>query len=195
MLFPGRCQRPTVAGGPRRLRSRAYRQRRLLRLHSLGQRPAGARGRRYQWKRNFGCPLMATVHAFVRAYSIEPEMALMPASLLTDRQEDPRMYYRGDGSTDSQLAPAMLMATLNYQLFRSTPAAKYATMFLGCYDAKARALTYCNAGHLPPLIAAGHGRGLPPGRSTAPWSVSSTALPMIESTLGMQTGGYFCRVQ
>ena len=27
------------------------------------------------------------------------------------------------------------MATLNYQLYRSTPPEKYATMFLGCYDA------------------------------------------------------------
>ena len=106
--------------------------------------------------------LMATVHAFVRAYSIEPEMALVPASLAYGSQEDPRMYYRGDGSTESQLAPAMLMTTLNYQLYRSTPAAKYATMFLGCYDAKARVLTYCNAGHLPPIILRATRRGLPP---------------------------------
>jgi hypothetical protein len=45
---------------------------------------------------------------------------------------DPRMYYRRDGTMQSRLAPAMLMTTLNYQLFRSTPPAKYATMFLGC---------------------------------------------------------------
>ena len=98
--------------------------------------------------------LMATVHAFVRAYSLEPEMVLMPAPLAYQAQSqgDPRMYYRGDGGSESQLAPAMLMTTLNYQLYRSTPAAKYATMFLGCYDAKARILTYCNAGHLPPII-------------------------------------------
>ncbi len=105
--------------------------------------------------------LMATVHAFVRAYSIEPEMALMPASLAYGSQEDPRMYYRGDGSAESQVAPAMLMTTLNYQLYRSTPAAKYATMFLGCYDAKARVLTYCNAGHLPPIILRANGRSFP----------------------------------
>ena len=95
---------------------------------------------------------MATVHAFVRAYSLEPEMALMPASLSYGVAGSRRMYYRGDGSAEAQVAPAMLMTTLNYQLFRSTPAAKYATMFLGCYDAKARVLTYCNAGHLPPII-------------------------------------------
>ena len=107
--------------------------------------------------------LMATVHAFVRAYSLEPEMSLMPASLAYGSREDPRMYYRGDGSAESQVAPAMLMTTLNYQLYRSTPAAKYATMFLGLYDAKARVLTYCNAGHLPPDDPAGERRGFPPG--------------------------------
>jgi phosphoserine phosphatase RsbU/P len=99
--------------------------------------------------------LMATVHAFVRAYSLEPEMVRMPAMLefQSQSQGDSRMYYRGDGGDEShQLAPAMLMTTLNYQLYRSTPAAKYATMFLGCYDPQARVLRYCNAGHLPPII-------------------------------------------
>jgi phosphoserine phosphatase RsbU/P len=59
--------------------------------------------------------LMATVHAFVRAYSLEPEMVLVPALLQyqAESQGDSRMYYRGDGGTDSQLAPAMLMTTLN----------------------------------------------------------------------------------
>ena len=98
--------------------------------------------------------LMATVHAFVRAYSQEPEMILTPAAVGAGEfsRRDPRMYYRGDGITQSQLTPGMLMTTLNYQLFRSTPAAKYATMFLGCYDGSARELTYCNAGHLPPIM-------------------------------------------
>ena len=68
------------------------------------------------------------------------------------------MYYRGDGITQSRLAPGMLMTTLNYQLFHSTPAEKYATMFLGCYDATMQELTYCNAGHLPPIVLRGNGR-------------------------------------
>jgi len=98
--------------------------------------------------------LMATVHAFVRAYSLEPEVALMPVTLGAGpfSTGDPRIYYRGDGSTQSQLAPGMLMTTLNYQLFRSTPLEKYATMFLGCYDATRRELKYCNAGHPPPIM-------------------------------------------
>jgi phosphoserine phosphatase RsbU/P len=139
--------------------------------------------------------LMATVHAFVRAYSIEPEMALSPASLPASlassmtyaSHEDPRMYYRGDGSAESQVAPAMLMTTLNYQLYRSTPAAKYATLFLGCYDAKARVLTYCNAGHLPPIILRANGE-------VFRLSVNGTVVGLFdgvtydESTLVMQAG-------
>jgi phosphoserine phosphatase RsbU/P len=134
--------------------------------------------------------LMATVHAFVRAYSIEPEMALMPASLAYGSREDPRMYYRGDGSAESQVAPAMLMTTLNYQLYRSTPAAKYATMFLGCYDAKARVLTYCNAGHLPPIILRATGE-------VFRLAINGTVVGLFdgvtydESTLVMQTGDIF----
>jgi phosphoserine phosphatase RsbU/P len=134
--------------------------------------------------------LMATVHAFVRAYSLEPEMALMPASLSYEAHEDPRMYYRGDGSTESQVAPAMLMTTLNYQLYRSTPAAKYATMFLGCYDAKARVLTYCNAGHLPPIILRATGE-------VFRLAINGTVVGLFdgvtydESTLVMQTGDIF----
>jgi sigma-B regulation protein RsbU (phosphoserine phosphatase) len=134
--------------------------------------------------------LMATVHAFVRAYSLEPEMALMPASLAYESHEDRRMYYRGDGSAESQVAPAMLMTTLNYQLYRSTPAAKYATMFLGCYDAKARVLTYCNAGHLPPIILRANGEVLR-------LAVNGTVVGLFdgvsydESTLVMQTGDIF----
>jgi phosphoserine phosphatase RsbU/P len=103
--------------------------------------------------------LMATVHAFVRAYSLEPDMVTMPAVLQyqAESQGGSRMYYRGDGGLESQLAPAMLMTTLNYQLYRSTPAAKYATMFLGSYDPAARVLRYCNAGHLPPIIVRANG--------------------------------------
>jgi sigma-B regulation protein RsbU (phosphoserine phosphatase) len=97
--------------------------------------------------------LMATVHAFIRAYSLEPDDVISQAAEEESlRKGDPQMYYRGGGTTQSRLAPGMLMTTLNYQLFRSTPPAKYATMFLGCYDAATRELRYCNAGHLPPIL-------------------------------------------
>ncbi len=95
--------------------------------------------------------LMATVHAFVRAYSLEPELALAPMMAgAGDRTGE--LYYRGNGSRDEDLAPGRLMTTLNYQLFRATPPEKYATMFLGCYDPDRRVLIYSNGGHLPPIL-------------------------------------------
>jgi sigma-B regulation protein RsbU (phosphoserine phosphatase) len=71
---------------------------------------------------------------------------------------DRRIYRPGDGVTTPRLSPAVMMANLNYQVFRCTPPEKYATMFLACYDAKARELTYCNAGHLPPIMLSADGR-------------------------------------
>jgi phosphoserine phosphatase RsbU/P len=47
---------------------------------------------------------------------------------------------------------ADLMAQLNQQIYRSSPPEKYATLFLSRYDADARRLWYCNAGHLPPVV-------------------------------------------
>ena len=133
--------------------------------------------------------LMATVHAFVRAYSLDPQMVMLPAVLQYQAQSqgDSRMYYLGDGGVESQLAPAMLMTTFNYQLYRSTPAAKYATMFLGCYDPQARELRYCNAGHLPPILLRANGE-------TLPLDVNGTVVGLFdgvtyeESTVVMQTG-------
>jgi sigma-B regulation protein RsbU (phosphoserine phosphatase) len=136
--------------------------------------------------------LMATVHAFVRAYSLEPGRVLAPVGLRVRpfSQGDPGMYYRGDGTTQSQLAPGMLMTTLNYQLFRSTPPEKYATMFLGCYDATGRELKYCNAGHLPPMMLRGNG-------SVSRLETSGTVVGLFdgatydESTIAMQPGDIF----
>jgi sigma-B regulation protein RsbU (phosphoserine phosphatase) len=104
--------------------------------------------------------LMATVHAFVRAYSLAPDMELTSATLETGAvtKIDRRIYRPGDGAVALRLSPATLMANLNYQVFRCTPPEKYATMFLACYDAKARELTYCNAGHLPPILLSADGR-------------------------------------
>jgi sigma-B regulation protein RsbU (phosphoserine phosphatase) len=103
--------------------------------------------------------LMATVHAFVRAYSLEPERTLESVAIGAGLAESSSLpiYGRSDGNGDWGLSPSVLMATLNYQLYRSTPIEKYATMFLGCYDAGSRALTYSNAGHLPPLLLGGNG--------------------------------------
>jgi len=102
--------------------------------------------------------LMATVHAFVRAYSLDPAKTLASVALgagASDSNVLTATSSNGDSSVD--LSPGFLMSTLNYQLYRSTPPEKYATMFLGSYDAASRALTYSNAGHLPPLLISASG--------------------------------------
>lgn len=93
--------------------------------------------------------LMATVHAFVRAYTlVEQVPALAEATAAAGG---------GNGSgrvlaADSSLPPGTLLSMLNQQLYQSTPTEKYATMFLGFYDQTTRSFNYSNAGHLPPLI-------------------------------------------
>ncbi|MFY9673512.1 MAG: PP2C family protein-serine/threonine phosphatase, partial [Terriglobales bacterium] len=52
----------------------------------------------------------------------------------------------------AEVSPAVLIGLLNHQLYESTPDAKYATLFLGIYDAANRSITYCNGGHLPPIL-------------------------------------------
>jgi len=95
--------------------------------------------------------LMATVHAFVRAYSLEPQHAMEPALLIPGGNGGVGRCLTLD-LPQGECAPGSLMATLNYQIYRSTPPEKYATMFLGCYDGTSQTLTYSNAGHLPPIV-------------------------------------------
>jgi len=52
---------------------------------------------------------------------------------------------------------AGIMAHLNEQIYLNSPAEKYATLFLSRYDAEARRLWYCNAGHLPPILLSDQG--------------------------------------
>jgi sigma-B regulation protein RsbU (phosphoserine phosphatase) len=53
------------------------------------------------------------------------------------------------------LAPDRLVSQLNRQLYESTSASTFATFCYLTYDDAEGRLTYCNAGHLPPLIV-GH---------------------------------------
>jgi len=55
-------------------------------------------------------------------------------------------------SRGADASPATLLTLLNHQLYESTPAAKYATLFLGIYDGATRRFTYANGGHLPPIL-------------------------------------------
>jgi sigma-B regulation protein RsbU (phosphoserine phosphatase) len=136
--------------------------------------------------------LMATAHAFVRAYSLPRDRVSTPAELEAALRidADHSNYFWGDGAVPSRPSPGMLMTTLNYQLFHCTSPEKYATMFLGCYDATARELTYCNAGHPPPILLSGNG-------IVSRLDASGTVVGLFddvtygESTIMMQPGDLF----
>jgi len=52
---------------------------------------------------------------------------------------------------DIQDMPTLLSA-VNTHLFEHTEPARYATLFLGCYNDDGRTLSYVNCGHTPPLL-------------------------------------------
>jgi len=93
--------------------------------------------------------LMATIHSAVRAYSLE--------SLPQMREPVGVGAVSGSGMMATwpegiEVSPGALLGLLNHQLYDSTPAEKYATLFLGIYDGRNRRLTYSNGGHLPPIL-------------------------------------------
>lgn len=90
--------------------------------------------------------LMATVHAFVRAYTLVDSAPSLAAVAAGSQQALSHSVKTG------QLNPGALMALLNQQMYESTPMEKYATMFLGFYDQTTREFKYSNAGHLPPML-------------------------------------------
>jgi sigma-B regulation protein RsbU (phosphoserine phosphatase) len=99
--------------------------------------------------------LMATIHSAVRAYSLERFPALRePASVGTAVASHMVM---ASGLGEADISPGALLAMLNHQLYQSTPAEKYATLFLGMYDGGSRRLTFSNGGHLPPIVMAEDG--------------------------------------
>ncbi len=95
--------------------------------------------------------LMASIHSAVRAYSLERVPMIAAAgvghggSFALTKSEEPSF---------EDISPSLLCTMLNRQVFESTASARYATMFLGVYDGASHRLTYCNAGHLPPIIMA-----------------------------------------
>ena len=93
--------------------------------------------------------LMATIHSAIRAYNLETlPMRGMPLAV----GADVRPAGAGLPLGRSEVSPALLVGLLNQQLYRSTPAEKYATLFVSNYDGHSRRLTYTNAGHLPPVL-------------------------------------------
>jgi serine phosphatase RsbU (regulator of sigma subunit) len=53
---------------------------------------------------------------------------------------------------DEGLPPAALMTRLNLQIARHAPRSRFITLFFGLFDPADGALTWVNAGHLPPLL-------------------------------------------
>ena len=94
--------------------------------------------------------LMATIHSAVRALSMQDVPVLREPAAVGAALGSDVMLASGVRSVD--VSPGALLSLLNHQLFESTPAEKYATLFLGIYNGAERKLTYSNGGHLPPII-------------------------------------------
>jgi len=90
--------------------------------------------------------LMATIHSAVRAYVLE-ESEVPAQAVHRAGAPGTALAYANGG-----LSPAAVMTLLNRQLYHSTPMEKYATLFFSTYDTRSGALSYCNAGHLAPLV-------------------------------------------
>ncbi len=101
--------------------------------------------------------LMATIQSAVRAYEFgreieAPNTQKALAAYASNGHSQPLTL------TGAAQSPAKAMWLLNRHLYASTPPEKYATLFLGVYDAHARKLCYANGGHLPPIIVRSDGR-------------------------------------
>jgi sigma-B regulation protein RsbU (phosphoserine phosphatase) len=99
--------------------------------------------------------LMATIHSAVRAYSVESLPRAQEAVAVGAVAGAGRMM--ATWPEGLEISPAALLGLLNHQLYESTPAEKYATLFLGIYDGPSHRMTYSNGGHLPPVLIATDG--------------------------------------
>jgi len=99
--------------------------------------------------------LMATIHSAVRAYSLDDLPALQESIAVGGNGGAKRVSRYS--SSKSEISPGALLSLLNHQLYDSTPPEKYATLFLGVYEAQSRTVRYSNGGHLPPIIVAEDG--------------------------------------
>jgi sigma-B regulation protein RsbU (phosphoserine phosphatase) len=62
---------------------------------------------------------------------------------------------RSNGNGLDRPSTATMVSNLNQQLYATTSLEKYATFFFALYDESTHALTYTNAGHLPPMLLRG----------------------------------------
>ncbi len=93
---------------------------------------------------------MATIHSAVRAYSVESLPQMREAVAVGATAGAGRVMAAWPEGIE--ISPGALLGLLNHQLYESTPPEKYATLFLGIYDANLRRLTYSNGGHLAPIL-------------------------------------------
>lgn len=96
--------------------------------------------------------LMATLHSAVRAYRFAGEELINAGTATSAGSTDTQ-----PGEEDAECGelfeePAKILGLLNRHLYRSTQPEKYATLWLGHYDAATRRLIYSNGGQLPPLL-------------------------------------------
>ena len=94
--------------------------------------------------------LMATLHSAVRAYRFASEELVYSESSYAGLTANREQF--GMDCDELFQSPGRILSLLNRHLYRSTQPEKYATLFLGHYDAKSCVLTYSNAGQLPPLV-------------------------------------------
>ncbi|HEX7961800.1 MAG TPA: PP2C family protein-serine/threonine phosphatase, partial [Terriglobales bacterium] len=103
--------------------------------------------------------LMATIHSAVRVYELGrmPQREELVAAGAAAISASNRSYRNVEMTSAAAESPATVLSLLNRHLYHSTPAEKYATLFLGMYDGPSRSLTYANGGHLPPLLIGSDG--------------------------------------
>jgi sigma-B regulation protein RsbU (phosphoserine phosphatase) len=99
--------------------------------------------------------LMATIHSAVRAYGLQDIPVLREPVAVGAALNSTLALPSALSAAD--LSPGLLLSLLNHQLYGSTPAEKYATLFLGIYRTADRTLTYSNGGHLPPIVMSADG--------------------------------------
>ncbi len=65
------------------------------------------------------------------------------------------MNMRQNGKSRGERSVAEIMQSMNRQMYEYTSDNRFATLFYGVYNDASRTLTYCNAGHNPPLYFEG----------------------------------------
>ena len=104
----------------------------------------------------------------------EPGIALGLEDTLRLEGHDVEVVADGAAAFDG-LSAGQVLARANTVLFDQTSCERYVTVFFGIYDARARTLTYANAGHYPPFLVRG---------------ATHTRLPALTPPVGM-----FCNLQ